>query len=74
MPKKNNGAAGIDGVTFEAIAESGEMGFLTQIRDELVTVTDRPMRVRKKEIPKDGARKSVSFRFLPSGMAWSRGP
>jgi RNA-directed DNA polymerase len=31
--------------------------FLTQIRDELVTNMYRPMRVRKKEIPKDGGKK-----------------
>ena len=39
MAKENNGAPGIDGVTLEAIAESGGMGFLTQIREELVTGT-----------------------------------
>ena len=37
MAKKNDGAPGIDGVTFEAIEESGVEGFLRQIRDELVT-------------------------------------
>jgi RNA-directed DNA polymerase len=53
MAKSNNGVPGIDGVTFEAIEESGEESFLRQIRDELVTHTYRPMRARKKEIPKD---------------------
>jgi RNA-directed DNA polymerase len=57
MAKSNNGAPGIDGVTFEAIEESGVESFLKQIRDELVSNTYRPMRVRKKEIPKDGGRK-----------------
>src|SRR6266446_6271813 len=56
MAKKNNGAPGIDGVTFEAIEESGAESFLQQIRDELITNTYRPMRVRKKEIPKDGGK------------------
>src|SRR5881296_263082 len=56
MAKSNNGAPGIDGVTFEAIEESGEESFLRQIRDELVTYTYRPMRARKKEIPKDGGK------------------
>ena len=56
MAKKNNGAPGIDGVTFEAIEESGAESFLRQIRDELITNTYRPMRVRKKEIPKDGGK------------------
>ena len=56
MTKKNDGAPGIDGVTFEVIEESGAESFLQQIRDELITGTYRPMRVRKKEIPKDGGR------------------
>jgi RNA-directed DNA polymerase len=56
MAKKNNGAPGIDGVTFEAIEESGAESFLQQIRGELITKTYRPMRVRKKEIPKDGGK------------------
>src|SRR5579872_2518028 len=57
MARSNGGAPGIDGVTFEAIEESGMEGFLEQIRDELVSNTYRPMRARKKEIPKDGGRK-----------------
>ena len=36
MAKKNDGAPGIDGVTFEAIEESGVGEFLEQIRDELI--------------------------------------
>jgi len=59
MAKSNNGAPGIDGVTFEAIGESGEESFLRQIRDELVTHTYRPMRARRKEIPKDGGKVRV---------------
>ena len=65
MAKENDGAPGIDGVTFEAIEESGERGFLTQIRDELTTGTYRPMPVRKKEIPKDGGTK-VRVLSIPS--------
>jgi len=57
MAKSNHGAPGIDGVTFEAIEESGVESFLKQIREELVTHTYRPMRARKKEIPKDGGKK-----------------
>src|SRR5712675_1133379 len=57
MARKNNGAPGIDGVTFEAIEESGVERFLQQIRNELVTNTYRPTPVRKKEIPKDGGNK-----------------
>src|ERR1700721_354721 len=59
MARSNNGAPGIDGVTFEAIEESGAESFLNQIQEELVTNTYRPMRARKKEIPKDGGRVRV---------------
>jgi RNA-directed DNA polymerase len=57
MAKSNDGAPGIDGVTFAAIEESGVDSFLQQILDELVTHTYRPMRARKKEVPKDGGKK-----------------
>ncbi|MBU0684327.1 MAG: group II intron reverse transcriptase/maturase [Candidatus Thermoplasmatota archaeon] len=56
MAKANNGAPGIDGVTFEAIEAHGVPPFLEEIRDELITRTYRPMRNRKKEIPKSGGR------------------
>lgn len=52
MAKQNNGAPGIDGVTFEAIEEMGEEAFLESIGNELLTGTYRPTRNRKKEIPK----------------------
>ena len=58
MAKSNDGAPGIDGVTFEVIEESGVESFLKQIQDELVHDTYQPMRARKKEIPKDGGSKS----------------
>ena len=65
LAKANNGAPGIDGVTFEAIEESGVEQFLEQIRNELVSRTYRPMRNRKKEIPKDGGRR-VRVLSIPS--------
>jgi RNA-directed DNA polymerase len=52
MAKRNNGAPGIDGVTFEAIEESGEEAFLEGIRDELAAGAYWPARNRRKEIPK----------------------
>lgn len=52
MAKQNNGAPGIDGVTFKDIENGGVEDFLAQIREELVTGTYWPMRNRKKEIPK----------------------
>lgn len=56
LAKENDGAPGIDGVSFEAIEESGVEDFLAQIRDELVTGAYRPLRNRKAEIPKDGGK------------------
>src|SRR3954466_3563103 len=56
LAKKNNGAPGIDGVTFEAIEAGGLEAFLLQIRDELAAHTYRPMRNRRQEIPKDGGK------------------
>jgi RNA-directed DNA polymerase len=54
--KKNNGAPGIDGVTFAAIEAGGVEGFLQELREELVTRTYRPLRVRRVEIPKEGGK------------------
>ncbi len=51
--KENNGAPGIDGVTFDDIEKAGVEAFLEQIQNELVSGTYRPMRNRIKEIPKD---------------------
>jgi RNA-directed DNA polymerase len=57
IAKKNNGAPGIDGVTFEAIEEAGVERFLVELRDALVTRTYGPLRNRRVEIPKDGGTK-----------------
>jgi RNA-directed DNA polymerase len=54
LAKANDGAPGIDGVTFEAVEAEGVEGFLDQLRKELVQRTYRPQRARKVEIPKDG--------------------
>lgn len=59
MAKKNNGAPGIDGVTFEVIEQGDVIVYLEQIRDELVSGTYRPMRGRRKEIPKGGGKTRV---------------
>jgi RNA-directed DNA polymerase len=57
MAKQNNGAPGIDGVTFDAIEEQGVAAFLLQIQDELKRGTYSPLPLRKKEIPKEGGSK-----------------
>jgi RNA-directed DNA polymerase len=56
MAKKNNGAPGVDGVTFEAIEAQGVEPFLEQIRGDLARRTYCPQRVRRVEIPKAGGK------------------
>ena len=55
--KKNDGAPGIDGVTFEAIEAGGVERFIRGLREELVTGTYYPLRVRRVEIPKEGGKR-----------------
>jgi RNA-directed DNA polymerase len=59
MAKENNGAPGLDGVTFEAIEAAGVEAFLGQLRDELVTRTYRPLRNRRVGISKGGGKVRV---------------
>jgi len=59
MAKENDGAPGVDGVTFEAIEAHGVEVFLEQIRDELVGRTYKPLPARRQEIPKDGGKVRV---------------
>jgi RNA-directed DNA polymerase len=51
---KNNGAPGMDGVSFEMIvaAEGGVQGFLQEIKQSLDSRTYKPTPVRRKLIPK----------------------
>ena len=62
MAKKNNGAPGTDGVTFEDIEAQGVATFLVQIQDELIGRKYMPLPARKKEIPKgDGKFRTLSI-------------
>ena len=54
LAKKNDGAPGVDGVTFAAIETQGVDAFLEQIADELNQRTYAPLPARRQEIPKDG--------------------
>src|SRR5450755_1589952 len=56
LAKANDGAPGIDGVTFAAVEAGGVETFLDQLRKELVERTYRPQRARKVEIPKGGGK------------------
>jgi RNA-directed DNA polymerase len=59
LAKENDGAPGVDGVTFEAIEAQGVEAFLEQIRDEVVQRTYKPLPARRREIPKDGGKVRV---------------
>jgi RNA-directed DNA polymerase len=59
IAKKNDGAAGVDGVTFEAIEAQGAEALLEQLRDELIGRTYKPLPARRQEIPKDGGKVRV---------------
>jgi RNA-directed DNA polymerase len=58
LAKINNGAPGIDGVTFEDIEKSGVAEFLGKIQHELKSQT-YPMRNREKAIPKGGGKSRI---------------
>ena len=59
LAKKNDGAPGIDGVTFDDIEKQGVEAFLDQIRDELTGRNYVPRPARRQEIPKDGGKVRV---------------
>jgi RNA-directed DNA polymerase len=59
LAKKNDGAPGVDGVTFEAIEGDGVEQFIEQIWKELSSRTYRPARNRRVEIPKEGGKVRV---------------
>ena len=59
MAKQNDGAPGVDGVTFEAIEAQGAEALLEQLRDELTGRSSQPLPARRQEIPKDGGKVRV---------------
>ena len=64
LAKQNDGAPGIDGVTFEAIEADGMDAFLDQLREELMQRRYRPQRPRRVGIPKEGGK--VRHLSIPS--------
>jgi RNA-directed DNA polymerase len=65
LAKQNDGAPGIDGVTFEAIEADGLEAWLQQLRAELLGHSYVPTRLRRVEIPKRGG-KGVRVLSIPT--------
>lgn len=60
--KINNGAPGIDGMSFKQIEEQGREAFLNNIREDLITGNYQPQRNRQKQIPKgDGKTRTLGI-------------
>ena len=57
--KRNNGAPGSDGETFEGIEARGLGEFLGELAGELRAGTYRPRPYRRREIPKEGGKVRV---------------
>src|SRR5271154_6804147 len=54
LARENDGAPGVDGVTFESIEAAGLAGWLAALREDLASRTYRPEPVRRVMIPKPG--------------------
>ena len=65
LAKQNDGAPGVDGVTFEAIEAGGLEAWLQQLRAELLGHSYLPTRLRRVEIPKPGG-KGVRVLSIPT--------
>jgi RNA-directed DNA polymerase len=59
MAKPNDGAPGVDGVTFEVIEAQGVEALREQLRNEMTEHTYQPLPAREQEIPKDGGKVGV---------------
>jgi len=57
--KRNRGAPGVDGITFEQIEQAGRDEFLRGIVEDLQAGTYKPLPYRRREIPKEGGKVRV---------------
>ena len=72
IAKRNGGAPGLDGQTFEAIEATGLDTFLAEIRDELLTGRYKPKPNRRVDIPK-GEGKVRTLQSPAFATAWCKG-
>jgi RNA-directed DNA polymerase len=63
LAKKNHGAPGVDGVTFEQIEAEGRWQLLETLSRELQEKSYRPLPCRRVDIPKDGGKKTRRLRI-----------
>lgn len=56
LSKRNGGAHGIDGITFDDVEAMGRDQFIESIRQELINGTYRPQKNRRVDIPKDNGK------------------
>ena len=56
LAKENDGAPGVDGVTFAQIEAEGLPEFLAALSQELREKSYRPLPCRRVDIPKDGGK------------------
>jgi len=54
LARRNDGSAGVDGVTFDDIERAGVEAWLEALREDLASMRYRPMPVRRAMIPKPG--------------------
>lgn len=57
--RRNGGAPGVDGVTFEQIESAGRDAFLMELAEDLCARTYRSAPLRRREIPKEGGKVRV---------------
>src|ERR1700680_853602 len=66
LAQQNDGAPGIDGVTFEAIEAEGLEAWLQRLREELIAHHYRPTRLRRVAIPKRSGSKELRVLSIPT--------
>ena len=66
LAQQNDGAPGIDGVTFEAVEAEGLEAWLQRLREELIAHHYRPTRLRRVAIPKRSGGKELRVLSIPT--------